>query len=206
MKNHKIYGENAEKHADRTELENLSSGFIDMMRRFCQKSSEPVLDVGCGVGRDVRYMNGFFPNGSKVYGVDASEQMIEEAKSGSSDGAQYLVGDMNDLPFGQSTIGGLWCQATIFMTGIEGMKETMKEFHRVLRDDGVAAVSFKVSDEVSDENGVQHRERWGEEIQYYFVDQEIADQIADGAGFHIEDTDTEQFGSTEFYNVWVTPK
>lgn len=205
MENHRIYGQNAEEHHQRADIESLSEDFIDMITRFnklCEDTE--IADVGCGTGRDLNYMHEELGRGELSYGVDASIGMTEFARSNSgSHLIQYVTSDMTELPFPDDKLGGVWCQATIFMVELEKMEKTLQEFNRVLDSSGVLSVSFKLSDGESSENGEQTRDRWGSEVEYYFVDEEKAVDMVKEAGFTVFDTDKTGFKQTEFINVWA---
>lgn len=118
------------------------------------------------------------------------------------DDINYVIGDMANLPFNDITFGGLWCQATIFMTDIAGMEATLNEFKRVMSDNGVGVVSFKLEDGQSGDNGSQIRERWGEKVEYYFVDESIVNDMMDSASLNSVETDRSEFKDNVFLNVW----
>lgn len=205
MENHRIYGQNAHKHYNRASIENLSEDFIHMIGKFaklCQGSK--IADVGCGTGRDLDYMHSEMGRSTVSYGVDASSGMTELASDkNDSSLTEYIKSDMVRLPFVNSKLGGVWCQASIFMVNFEMMRRTLREFNRVLEKSGILSVSFKLSDKVSSDNGEQSRERWGSEVTYHFVDEDIAVNMVEEAGFQVFDTDKTGFKQTEFINVWA---
>lgn len=204
-KNYEIYGENADRHANRTKISNLSSEFENMLKRFNSKTKkQPIIDIGCAVGRDVRYLKSVLGRESQIYGVDASEKMICKARQNTNEGSvNYLVSDMRHTPFREDFFGGVWCQATIFMLERPQMELTLKEMNRILKTDSLAVVSFKISDDESSENGRQVRERWDEEIHYHFVDQDIATKIVLESGMSISNIEKSNFGNTVFLNYWI---
>lgn len=67
---------------------------------------DQVLDVGCGVGDDVRTMAQLVGPTGRVVGVDQSTQMIDEARqraAGSDAPVQFEVADAHHLPFPDGT-------------------------------------------------------------------------------------------------------
>jgi hypothetical protein len=84
------------------------------------------------------------------------------------------------------------------------MITVLEEMKRILNDNGTCIVSFKISDSVSSENGRQVRERWDEQIEYYFTDRKISENIIQTAGFNILNTKRTQFGDTEFISFYLT--
>lgn len=204
MENFNVYGRHAKEHAERTEIENLSEGFEKILNRFNRKTqNESILEVGCGSGRDLRYLHQVCGRNTESYGLDASSRMISLARENTHcNDVSYVVGDMANLPFDDATFGGLWCQATIFMTGKAGMEATLNEFRRVMTDNGVGVVSFKLEDGKSDDNGRQMRKRWGEKVKYYFVDEGIVNGMMDSASLNPVETDRSEFKHNVFLNVW----
>lgn len=204
MRNHDVYGQYAQEHAERTRLENLSDNFKSMLKRFHKMTrEEDILEVGCANGRDIRYLHQSLNRESHSYGLDASEDMICLARDETeSENIEYLVGDMERIPFSDNKFGGIWSQATIFMTDLQGMKNTLSEFSRVLSDGGIGAVSFKLEDSQSSENGRQIRSRWGEDVEYFFVDRNISSSIVQDSGMVIEDSEISEFKGTVFLNIW----
>jgi len=82
-------------------LENLS--VKELIHRFVKQleSKDLVLDLGCGHGRDVRYLA---EEGVKhVLGIDFSERFIAKAKELTNlekyPSVEFRVGDMRDLGF-----------------------------------------------------------------------------------------------------------
>lgn len=205
MENYRIYGQNAGSHHERAKIEELSEDFINMLERFDNLCEENVIaDIGCGTGRDLKYMHEKCDRGTFSYGVDASSEMVKFAReNNNSDQVRYLVSDMSKIPLPDNHLGGIWCQATIFMVGFDKMIESLEEFNRVLDRDGLLSVSFKVSDEKSSKNGEQTRERWDSKVDYYFVDDDKASGMLESTGFKILDMDRTEFGSTKFVNIWA---
>jgi ubiquinone/menaquinone biosynthesis C-methylase UbiE len=71
-----------------------------------------LLDVGCGLGDDVRALARLVGASGRVVGLDLSERLLEVARS-RSEGAAYpgtfVPGDMHHLPFDTATFDG--CRA-----------------------------------------------------------------------------------------------
>lgn len=202
--NYKIYDENYDKHADRTSLDRLSSEYKKMLDDFIKNhSTNLVLDIGCGVGRDIDYM-AQKSKSTTCIGLDASKNMVSEAKKKSDiNNTDYIIGDMHNLPFKSNTFSGIWCQATIFMTDKQGMITVLENIKRILNANGTCIVSFKVSDSVSSENGRQIRERWNEKIEYYFTNKTMSKNIVQDSGFNISNIKRSCFGDSKFINLYL---
>ena len=98
-----------------------------------------VVDIGCGNGRDVKYL---VENGLDVIGVDLSSQLLNIARKKVEE-AKFINKDMRDLPFENSSFGGIWtCAAFHHLPKNEGEK-ALKEFYRILKPKGILFISVK---------------------------------------------------------------
>lgn len=100
---------------------------------------EKVLDVGCGMGRDVEY---FMEEKLDVIGIDLSKKMIEEAKTRVKKG-KFKVMDFTKMSFKDGTFDGVWSMAAFFHIPRDHMVEVLKEMNRVLKKDGVIYIAVK---------------------------------------------------------------
>jgi len=98
-----------------------------------------VLDVGCGMGRDVEY---FMEEKLDVIGIDLSKKMIDEAKKRVKKG-KFKVMDFTKMSFKDETFDGVWSMAAFFHIPHENMTEVLKEMNRVLKKNGVIYVAVK---------------------------------------------------------------
>ena len=99
-----------------------------------------VLDAGCGTGR---YTEWLLEHGAEVVGFDASPQMLEHAKERTGGRAELRLHDLNEpLDFVEDDSVDL-VLATLVLDYVEDWTPAIREFRRVLRDDG--AMVFSVS-------------------------------------------------------------
>ncbi|MBU2406903.1 MAG: class I SAM-dependent methyltransferase, partial [Nanoarchaeota archaeon] len=98
-----------------------------------------VLDVGCGMGRDVEY---FMEEKLDVIGIDLSKKMIDEAKTRVKKG-KFKVMDFTKMSFKEKTFDGIWSMAAFFHIPRDHMVEVLKEMSRVLKKDGVIYIAVK---------------------------------------------------------------
>ena len=117
-----------------------------------------ILDAGCAGGRDCRT---FKNKGFSPIGIDAVSTMVNLAKQKNQD-LEFIHGDFRNLPFSDSYFDGIWAHASLLhLETIKDVKQTLKEFFRVLKKQGVAHIFVKkqlgkekfsnVSQEYSDE-------------------------------------------------------
>lgn len=106
-----------------------------------------VLDVGCGVGTDVRELAGRLGEGGRVVGADGSVAMVREARNraleagtGHANGggrvgsAAFLVADAMALPFPDETFDG--ARIDRVLQHLERPRGVLDELVRVVRPGG----------------------------------------------------------------------
>ncbi len=108
---------------------------------FYSDSKKPkILDVGCGDGRHCLLID---KNGGQSVGIDLSESMLNEAKRYYPDG-DFKIMNMRQLGFEQNSFDGIWSSGSIYHIPKKDVGLVFKEFHRVLRKNGVLGLSYKL--------------------------------------------------------------
>jgi SAM-dependent methyltransferase len=99
-----------------------------------------VLDVACGHGR---IANRLAERGVHVTGLDADPFFLEKAREAGS-GAEFVEGDMRDLPFADGSFDAalLWFTAFGYFDD-DGNRAVLAELRRVLRAGGRAAIDVQ---------------------------------------------------------------
>ena len=69
---------------------------------------EDLLDVGCGTGPMVELLASELP-GRRYTGLDLTPRMIEVANAKGIEGARFVVGDAEDLPFDDESFDVIIC-------------------------------------------------------------------------------------------------
>jgi ubiquinone/menaquinone biosynthesis C-methylase UbiE len=77
----------------------VNDGYIFALDFLKLTSADSLLDVGCGSGLFASITHA---KGATVTGIDATAQLIEQAKLRAPD-ITFLVGEIEDLPFGDAT-------------------------------------------------------------------------------------------------------
>lgn len=107
-----------------------SAGYKHVFDFLELKSTDKLLDVGCG--------SGFFSNlahlkGVDVVGIDASAPLIEQAEKRNSS-IKYLTGEMEELPFEDDTFDIVCAFNSIQYA--ESVKSAILESKRTLKEKG----------------------------------------------------------------------
>ncbi len=94
-----------------------------------------ILDAGCGYGRNIKW---FVNNNFNVYGIDKSEEAIEEVKhTYAAMEPNFLVGSVEDLPFATNFFDVVICSAVLhFASNKTHFFKMMHEMIRVLKPSG----------------------------------------------------------------------
>jgi SAM-dependent methyltransferase len=105
----------------------------------------PLLDAGCGTGRDAR---AFAAAGQIVLGVDISQGMLDEAGERTArrlpTGAiRYALMDMRRLELPDASCRGVWCSASMLHLPMHVAPRAMAELARVARPGAPVAIFLK---------------------------------------------------------------
>lgn len=136
-------------------LEALQNTNKYMARLACIKSSDKVLDAGCGVGGAAIYLAKEFSARSK--GISLSESQIAMAhenaiKQKVQDFTDFAVADFTDTNFPDASFDVIWsCESIAHATD---KLATLREWHRLLKPGGrLIILSYFSSNEVTSEAG-----------------------------------------------------
>lgn len=104
-----------------------------------------VLDVGCGTGPVIELLAKKYPEKHFV-GLDITPAMIKVAQSKGLSNADFLVGDAENLPFGDESFDAVLCSNSFHHYPNPGA--FLHEAHRVLRDGGKLILRDYTSNDV----------------------------------------------------------
>lgn len=112
-------------------VSNLAIPLIDILD---SKKNEIVLDLGCGDGTLAKEIE---EKGSKVIGIDLSENMIQKAKE---NGIEAYVMSAIDLKFSNNYFDKVFSNAVLHW--IKDLDTNVKEINRVLKKNGKFVAEF----------------------------------------------------------------
>ena len=115
-----------------------------------------VLDVGCGTGRDVKWLTA---RGAIAVGCDISHGMLRQA--GSRSGTPGIRLDMRRLGLPSGQFQGIWCCASLLHLPKDEAPQALTEMRRVLASGGVLFLSVQEGTGESNERcSYADVERW----------------------------------------------
>ncbi|HEU5349254.1 MAG TPA: class I SAM-dependent methyltransferase [Ktedonobacterales bacterium] len=105
----------------------------------------PVLDAGCGSGRDARTLAEY---GLPVLGIDISQGMLDEAGERTARRLpkgfiRYALMDLRRLDLPDASCRGVWCSASLLHLPLHVAPRAMHELMRVTRPGGPIAIFLK---------------------------------------------------------------
>ncbi len=105
--------------------------------------------LDCGAGGEAPPLALFHEQGLETHGIDIDDEQIESAvKYGREHGMflNIIKADMRRIPFGDGFFDFVYeCQAMCHLTKA-GIRQTLAEMRRVLKDDGLCFVTFLTKD------------------------------------------------------------
>jgi len=107
-----------------------------------KNSTLQILEVGCGAANNLEFLAKI---GHNVYGIDASENVINHAKKKFDEknlSGNFTVGEFIDLPYEDNFFDLIINRAAICHTDIISANVAMKECHRVLNESGIFYSTF----------------------------------------------------------------
>ena len=136
-------------------------------------------DLGCGPGHVARYLH---EHGVSVLGIDLSPRMVELARQ-LNPGIEFQQGNMAALDVEDEAWVGIVAFNSVIHFPRPQVVPVLREFHRVLRPNGLLLLSFHAGQEV------RHVEEWwGKQVSLngVFFEREEMEGYLREVGFAIE--------------------
>ena len=122
------------------------------VERLDIQATDKVLDIGFGGGATIEEMLKTIDTG-KIYGIDLSQVMVEQAKQKfklgiESEKVSIEFGDVKQLPFTESTFNKICTVNTIYFW--DEPLANLKEIKRVLKSDGKLVIGIRSADKMKE--------------------------------------------------------
>ncbi len=145
---------------------------------FAGKSIQKVLDIGTGAGDFIKLILPVFPEGTKITGIDPSEEALAEARREIASGnVEFVRMEGENLKFDDQTFDVI-CLSNA-MHHLANPDKTLAEMKRVVKAGGWLVIAELVSDGLNEaqenqkmlhhfksyverKSGITHRETWNE--------------------------------------------
>lgn len=161
------------------------------LHEWKMKGYKQILDLGCGIGRHSIL---FAQNGFHMTGCDSSETGInilnEYLKENPDLMIETHICDMNNLKFPDNSFDAVICYHTISHNDFDGIKQTLSEINRVLKQNGeifVTLLSNAGLEEDDKNKKIIYMNEYGMDIQHYFCD--YSDVLTLMKDFHLKSVD-----------------
>ena len=187
----------AEQYADFTFL-NLLQYELNRFIALIPKNAK-ILDVGCGSGRDVHY---FIDYKLTPIGIDASEELIKEAKKRVPEG-NFLKMDMLNLSFEPFKFDGIWALDYISYIKKDSIPEILNNFNKILKQEGILFISVRQGE---GEKLISHEKLNKEEILIHFYSQLEIEDLIKQANFEILNSYLEEGEHFTWINIFSKKK
>lgn len=120
--------------------ETMRPGGTELTRRALEhcgfKAGDRLLDLGCGTGATIRYINDFYD--FHVTGLDISEKLASQAGNLNM-GTDIAVSSAENTTFKDSAFDGVLAECTLSLT--ENLEKSIEEINRITRHKGRLVIS-----------------------------------------------------------------
>jgi ubiquinone/menaquinone biosynthesis C-methylase UbiE len=138
-----------------------------------------ILEAGCGPGRETRIFN---KKGVRTLGVDLSDGLLNIARKRNPD-TEYLKADFRDLPLEDESFDGVFSHASlVHLETVRDVKQSLREFCRVLKRDGLLLVKVKTQTGEKETDVVSDSLSKHDRFFRYYQPERLNDLLAE-AGF-----------------------
>ena len=105
---------------------------------FKDLKDSKLIDLGCGIGRDIKLMSELLDPSNQYIGIDHDEELLSQGRNDGGESLDFIKADAENLPFEDGSIGGLRTERMF-----QHLKKPLKvltEIERVLEHHGKIVV------------------------------------------------------------------
>ena len=177
------YDDIAREYAEEFYEDTSDDKYID--RFLSSLGGKSILDAGCGVGEDCKYVE---QKGFNAIGIDLSTGMLEIAKEKYPAG-KFEIMDMTDISYPDNSFDGIISNCSLFHIPTELLPKTLEEFRRVLKPNGKLLLILQ---EGNGEVMVEEPYRPGVYIYMNYFSAETIEQLLTEHDFKVDGFDREE--------------
>lgn len=178
------YDDIAKEYAEEFYNDTSDNEYID---RFLHSlNGKRILDVGCGVGKDCKYVE---QKGFEAIGIDLSEGMLEIAKEKYPNG-KFKIMDMTDISYPDNSFDGIISNCSLFHIPTELLPKTLESLKRVLKPNGKLLLILQEGNE--EETMVEEPYRPGVYIYMNYFSAENITKLLKEHNFKVDRVDREE--------------
>ncbi len=192
-----LFDRYAEQYADLT-FSNILQYELNRFISLLPKNAR-IIDIGCGSGKDVQY---FMDYGFQAIGIDASENMIIEAKKRVADGS-FKVMNMQSLDFPKESFDAAWILDAISFIDKNDVQKFLSSLYEVLKNDAVIFISARQG---VGETEIEYEKLGNSKINIAFFYQEELEELLNKNGFEILNLFTQDGEDFTWINVYARKK
>lgn len=142
-----LYDRHALGYAGSTQDYNRFPGLREEVHRFSALAVPElqVVDLGCGAGRDSRYL---LELGHEVVALDLSDRMLAAtgAYCARHPRLNLVQADLSRTPFREASIGGVWACASLVHVPARQLRRSLEEIRRILVPGAGVSMSMKAGE------------------------------------------------------------
>jgi ubiquinone/menaquinone biosynthesis C-methylase UbiE len=177
----------------------MPGNYLEIGARFLMLAgpSLRVLDVGCGAGRDMAWLEA---QGAQVIGVDLSAGMLAQARRHSGVRGPLMQMEMRALGLPSRAVSGVWCSASLLHLPKADAPAALAEMARVLRSGGVMMLSLQEGEGEGWEPGLIN------DVERFFARYRPAELavMLERAGFAMHEQRSDDAGSRRWLTMLAT--